>query len=92
MTKAEIAENVYRQLEGITKREAAEVVESVFGLVKDTLSQGREVKISGFGKFAVRQKQPRTGRNPQTGRPLLIDARKVITFKPSQVLRDFVNN
>lgn len=92
MTKAEIAENVYKQLEGMTKREAAELVDSVFALVKETLSKGLEVKISGFGKFAVRQKSPRTGRNPQTGRPLLIEARKVIAFKPSQVLRDSLNN
>ncbi len=91
MTKADIAENVYGQIGGFTKRQSAEMVDVVFTLMKNALTAGREVKLSGFGKFTVRQKKSRIGRNPQTGEPLVITGRRVITFKPSQILRNAVN-
>lgn len=91
MTKADIAENVYGQIGGFTKRQAADMVDVVFVLMKKSLTQGDEVKLSGFGKFTVREKKSRIGRNPQTGEPLVITGRRVIAFKPSQILRDAVN-
>ena len=90
MTKADIIEAVYEQI-GFSKKEAAEVVELVFDTMKDTLSEGEKIKISGFGNFVVRDKKARVGRNPQTGDPLTIEARRVLTFKPSQVLKDALN-
>jgi integration host factor subunit alpha len=90
MTKADIIEAVYEQI-GFSKKEAAEVVELVFDTMKDTLADGEKIKISGFGNFVVRPKRARTGRNPQTGAQITISARKVLTFKPSQVLKDALN-
>ena len=91
MTKADIVEAVYDKLGGFSKREAAEIVELVFETLKETLSHGEKVKISGFGNFVVREKKSRMGRNPQTDEPILISARKVLTFKPSQVLKQQLN-
>ncbi|MCO4761954.1 MAG: integration host factor subunit alpha [Myxococcales bacterium] len=91
MTKADIVESVYDKLGGFSKREAAEIVELVFETLKETLSEGEKVKISGFGNFVVREKKSRMGRNPQTDEPILISARKVLTFKPSQVLKQQLN-
>ncbi len=90
MTKADIIEAVYEQI-GFSKKEAAEVVELVFETMKETLEAGEKIKISGFGNFVVRDKDARPGRNPQTGDPLTIRARRVLTFKPSQVLKDALN-
>jgi integration host factor subunit alpha len=67
-------------------------LESVFEIIKDELDKGKAVKISGFGKWTVKSKKKRNGRNPQTGEALTIDARKVITFKPSNVLKNAVNS
>ena len=91
MTKADIVEAVYDKLGGFSKREAAEIVELVFETLKETLSNGEKVKVSGFGNFVVREKKSRMGRNPQTDEPILISARKVLTFKPSQVLKQQLN-
>ncbi len=91
MTKADIIEAVYDQI-GFSKKEAAEVVELVFETMKDTLADGEKIKISGFGNFVVRPKRARTGRNPQTGEQITISARRVLTFKPSQVLKDSLND
>src|SRR5215510_8365212 len=91
MTKAEIIDCVYEQVGGFSKKESAEVVESVFETMKETLSRGDRVKISGFGNFVVREKKQRIGRNPQTGEPIPISARRVLTFKPSQVLKNILN-
>lgn len=90
MTKASITNNVYERV-GVTKKEAAEYVNAVFETMKQTLEDGEEVKISGFGKFEVRQKGERIGRNPRTGEPIPIPARKVPRFKVSQVLKDELN-
>ncbi len=92
MTKADIIEAVYEKVGGFSKKEAAEVVEAVFATMKDTLSQGQKIKISGFGNFVVRNKNERMGRNPQTGEPIIISSRRVLTFKPSQVLKAQLND
>jgi integration host factor subunit alpha len=91
MTKAEIIDCVYEKVGGFSKKESAEVVEAVFETMKDTLAEGDKVKISGFGNFVVRGKKERVGRNPQTGEPIPISARRVLTFKPSQVLKNILN-
>jgi integration host factor subunit alpha len=91
MTKADIIEAVYEKVGGFSKKEAAEIVESVFNQVKETLERGEKIKISGFGNFIVREKKARIGRNPQTGEEITISARRVLTFKPSQVLKNILN-
>ena len=91
MTKADIIEGVYEKV-GFSKKESAEIVELVFDTVKETLERGDKIKISGFGNFQVRQKKARVGRNPQTGKEIEISARRVLTFRPSQVLKSALNN
>ena len=91
MTKADIVENVYEKVGGFSKKEAAEIVETVFDTIKETLERGEKIKISGFGNFVVRDKNSRVGRNPQTGKEITISARRVLTFKPSQVLKNALN-
>ena len=90
MTKADIVEQIYEQV-GFSKKESAELVEKVFDAIKATLADGEKVKISGFGNFVVRGKNSRKGRNPQTGQEILLEARKVLTFKPSLVLKNLLN-
>ncbi len=92
MTKADIVERVYESLSGFSKKESADIVEAVFDTIKETLETGEKIKISGFGNFVVRQKEERTGRNPQTGQEIQIQPRKVLTFKPSQVLKNAINS
>ena len=87
LTKADIVERIYKEA-GFSKKEAADLVDLIFKVIKDTLSKGEKVKISGFGNFAIRDKANRTGRNPQTGEAMQITARRVLTFKPSQVLKE----
>jgi len=91
MTKADLVEAVYSKLDGFSKKESAELVESVFETMKETLGRGDKIKISGFGNFVVRDKKSRIGRNPQTGEEITISARRVLTFKPSQVLKNVLN-
>jgi integration host factor subunit alpha len=94
MTKADLVEAVHGQLENsarLSKRDSSELVELVFDTLKDTLGTEGKVKISGFGNFAVRQKRARVGRNPQTGQEITIPPRRVLTFKPSQVLKSSLN-
>lgn len=90
MTKADIVEKVYQKI-GFSKKEASELVEMVFNQFKDCLVNGEKVKISGFGNFVVREKNERIGRNPQTGEQIKISARRVLTFRPSQVLKAILN-
>lgn len=90
MTKRDLIEKV-RDINGFQRKEAEGMVESVLEIIKDTLASGEEVKIAGFGKFIVHQKHDRTGRNPQTGEPLTITARKILTFKPSIILKQELN-
>ena len=86
MTKNDIVQNVHDKL-GFSKKDSAKMVEHVFEIMKDNLARGEGIKISGFGSFAVREKKARKGRNPQTGEEILICARKVLTFKASQILK-----
>ncbi|HNN95085.1 MAG TPA: integration host factor subunit alpha [Pseudomonadota bacterium] len=92
MTKADIIENVYERVGGFSKKEAAQIVEAVFDIIKVTLEDGEKIKLSGFGNFVVRDKKSRIGRNPQTGDEITISARRVLTFKPSQVLKNALNS
>ena len=91
MTKSDIVEKVYERI-GFSKKEASEFVEMVFETIKDKLINGEKVKISGFGKIEVREKNSRIGRNPQTGDQITISARKVLNFSSSQVLKSMLNN
>ena len=86
LTKAEMAENLFEEL-GLNKREAKELVEIFFEEVRLALEQGREVKLSGFGNFILRDKNQRPGRNPKTGEQIPISARRVVTFRPGQKLK-----
>jgi integration host factor subunit alpha len=91
MTKAEIIEAVNEKAGTFSKKEAADLVEMVFAAMKESLGRGDTVKISGFGNFVVRAKGTRKGRNPQTGAPIEISARRVLVFKTSQVLKSRLN-
>lgn len=90
LTKADIVERVYNKI-GFSKKEASDLVELVFSTLKNSLNEGEHVKISGFGNFTVKEKKARPGRNPQTGDQITISARRVLTFKPSQILKDLIN-
>ncbi|HND10033.1 MAG TPA: integration host factor subunit alpha [Pseudomonadota bacterium] len=92
MTKADIIENVYERVGGFSKKDASQIVEAVFDIIKDTLAKGEKIKLSGFGNLVVRDKNARIGRNPQTGDEITISARRVLTFKPSQVLKNALNS
>ncbi len=90
MTKADIIARVSETMD-CTRNEAYDLVEEVFAVMKDTLVSGENLKISGFGNFEVNQKHDRKGRNPQTGETMTITARRVLTFKPSQILKQGIN-
>lgn len=90
MTKADIAERIQLRT-SVTKKEAADYLEFVLDIMKDTLENGETLKISGFGSFIVKQKNDRRGRNPQSGETITIEARRVLTFKPSTLLKHAVN-
>ena len=90
MTKADIVEKIYEKV-GFSKKDSAELVELVFDIIKGTLESGDKIKIAGFGNFVVKGKADRRGRNPQTGEEITITARKILTFKPSQVLKASLN-
>ncbi|MHB8770675.1 MAG: integration host factor subunit alpha [Syntrophales bacterium] len=90
LRKIDIVESVYERLD-IPKNECTRIVESLFEIVKEDLGNGNDVLISGFGKWVVRAKKERRGRNPQTGNDLTIDARKTVTFKPSPQLKQALN-
>jgi integration host factor subunit alpha len=90
MTKADMVEKIYEKI-GFSKKESAELVETVFYIIKTTLEQGEKIKIAGFGNFVIKEKADRRGRNPQTGDEITITARKILTFKPSQVLKSAIN-
>jgi integration host factor subunit alpha len=90
MTKADIVERIYEKV-GASKKDATEVVDAVFELIKSRLELGEKVKLSGFGNFVVHEKRPRKGRNPQTGEEIVISGRRVLSFKASQVLKSTIN-
>ncbi len=89
LTKADFAENLFDEL-GLNKREAKEMVELFFEKIKESLEHGKEVKLSGFGKFELRDKSSRPGRNPKTGDEVAITARRVVTFRAGQKLKSRV--
>ena len=91
LTKADIIQQVYKQHEGLTKIQATDSVETFLRISKNSLINGSDLLLSGFGKFNVKDKKARKGRNPQTGEDLILDARRVVTFSPSGILRDKVN-
>ncbi|MBO9581065.1 MAG: integration host factor subunit alpha [Sphingobium sp.] len=90
LTRADIAELLNKQV-GLSRAESAELVEQVLDLVTDALTTGENVKISGFGTFVLRDKNERIGRNPKTGIEVPITPRRVLTFRPSQSLRERVS-
>lgn len=91
LTKADLAEYLHEQI-GLNKREARDVIEAFFHEISTALVTGQDVKLSGFGNFELRDKPARPGRNPKTGEPVTISARRVVTFKPSQQLRKQVSH
>ncbi|KAB2890953.1 MAG: integration host factor subunit alpha [Desulfobulbaceae bacterium] len=91
ITKANLVQQVYKNHHDLTKTQASDAVEAFLRLSKNTLINGSDLLLSGFGKFNVRDKNPRRGRNPQTGEDLILSARRVVTFKPSGILRDMIN-
>ncbi|MFZ2633295.1 MAG: integration host factor subunit alpha [Desulfosalsimonadaceae bacterium] len=90
LTKNKIVEHVNEL--GFTKKKSVEIVESLLKIIKDSLEKGDDVLVSGFGKFCVKEKSTRRGRNPATGDDLLLDERNVVTFKCSGKLRESINN
>ena len=86
LTKAYFAERLFEEV-GLNKREANDMVELFFEEIKSSLEHGKQVKISGFGKFELRDKTPRPGRNPKTGEEIPISARRVVTFRSGQKLK-----
>ncbi|MCL5980285.1 integration host factor subunit alpha [Acidithiobacillus sulfuriphilus] len=90
ITKAEIVDMLFEKM-GLNKREAKSIVEAFFDEIRSNLAKGEEVKLSGFGNFTLREKNPRPGRNPKTGVEITITARRVVTFHASQKLKAYVN-
>lgn len=90
LTKADLVERVREEL-GVGWQESAELLDAALELVKETLESGEPLKVSGFGNFEVRTKQPRRGRNPKTAERIVISERKVLTWHPSQVFRQELN-
>jgi integration host factor subunit alpha len=90
LTKANLIQALSEQ-SVLSKNDAKAAVEAVLGIIKQTLESGENVMISGFGKFAVKEKKQRRGRNPATGNALTLDARRVVTFKCSNILRERIN-
>jgi len=91
LTKADIVNRLNSDTK-FSKGKCENLVESVFELIKDELAEGKDVLISGFGKWSVRDKNPRKGRNPKTGTFLMLDGRRVITFKCSRKLKESLNS
>ncbi len=90
VTRADLAEALYKEI-GLSRTESAALVESVIDHIIDALIRGESVKIAGFGTFTLRDKKERIGRNPKTGEEVPITSRRVLTFKPSQVMRERVD-
>ena len=90
LTKANLVETV-RDVYGFTKKDSHKLVDKLLGIIKDTLVNGEDVLVSGFGKFCVKDKNERRGRNPQTGEDLMLGSRRVVSFKCSGVLSNKMN-
>ena len=91
VTRADLAEAVYREI-GLSRSESADLVESVIDYICEALLKGEHVKLAGFGTFSLRDKKERIGRNPKTGQEVPITSRRVLVFKPSQVLKERVDS
>ncbi|MGB6231399.1 MAG: integration host factor subunit alpha [Litorimonas sp.] len=91
VTRADLAEAVYSEI-GLSRSDSSELVESVIGHISSALLRGENVKLAGFGTFLLRDKSERIGRNPKTGVEVAITPRRVLVFKPSQVLRERVDS
>ncbi|WP_026940549.1 integration host factor subunit alpha [Hellea balneolensis] len=91
VTRADLAEAVYREI-GLSRTESSELVESVIDHISEALLRGEQVKLAGFGTFSLRDKKERMGRNPKTGKAVPITPRRVLVFKPSQILRERVDS
>ncbi len=90
LTKNDIVNSIYTSLD-LRKKQSVEIVESVLEIIKKSLENGEDVLISGFGKFRVREKRERMGRNPQTSESMMLRSRRVVTFNASGILRDKIN-
>ncbi|MBI2719888.1 MAG: integration host factor subunit alpha [Rhizobiales bacterium] len=90
LTRADLSEAVHRQI-GLSRSESADLVKSVLDLISDTLVEGNSVKLSSFGTFMLRSKNGRIGRNPKTGQEVPITPRRVLVFRPSQVMKNVIN-
>ncbi len=90
MTKTDLVEKIILKTY-LTKKDSVQIVGHIFDLLKETLENGEKIRIAGFGNFEVKEKSSRRGRNPQTGTTIEITARKILTFKPSQVLKQAIN-
>ena len=90
LTKADLIDSIYNQID-LPKAKSAHLVESVLEIIKKTLESGEDILISGFGKFSVKEKNDRRGRNPHTREDLMLDAMRLVTFRCSGVLRDKIN-
>lgn len=91
LTKAQLAELLFERI-GLNKRESKDMVDAFFDLIADSLVQGDDVKISGFGNFQIRAKAPRPGRNPRTGETIPIQARRVVTFHAGYKLKEQIQD
>ena len=91
ITRSELSEAVYQEV-GLSRNESADLFETILSKISDTLASGESVKISSFGSFSVRHKSERMGRNPKTGEEVPISPRRVIVFKPSQVLKNKIGS
>lgn len=91
LTKADLVETLFEQI-GLNKRESADVVDAFFATISETLVAGGDVKLPGFGNFEVKHKNARPGRNPRTGEEVMIPARRVVTFRASQILKDKIQD
>jgi len=91
LTKTDIT-NIIQEQTGLSKKKSTEALKTALKIIKSELESGEDVLISGFGKFCVKEKRKRRGRNPATGDPKMISARKVVTFKCSGKLKDRINN
>jgi len=90
LTKAHVAKTIHNHC-GFTNDRSAQLVGSLLEIIKQTLESAEDILITGFGKFCVKEKRERRGRNPQTGEDLMLDSRRVVTFRCSGVLRDKIN-
>jgi integration host factor subunit alpha len=90
MTKKDLVERIHTST-GISKKDSHDILETVFSIMKDTLETGEKIKIVGFGNFEVRKKKDRKGRNPQNGEAMTITARRILSFKPSTILKSAIN-